>query len=452
MSLSGCSRYLDIKPYGVTVPKTPEEFSALLQYHLNFIDEGRDMYLVGNTSNSLFMDMYADDFESALYTTSTNLLPISIKGELEINYSRTTPYQTLYQIIRDCNIVISELGNDGSDLARTIYGTAYGMRSVAYYQLMRLYCEAPEAGRFSSQKGLPIVQVYDIEAQIPRSDLQSLINFIESDFDKALSYNVTDASYYFTAEVIKGYKARLYHWTQQWEKAHELSKELLAAHPLLHASAFAEMIKETSHKGNYLIRNPRLIYDLNDDNRIELLSTRPLSRRYTALYSGETEKDIRAKIYFDTRRIVKRSVSAGLRSAELALILAEALYHMGQEAQALEVINDFRAHRIEGHTPYTSATLPEASPLEYIKKDAMGRDVTPLLSLILSERRKEFLLEGDRFFELKRNGSPEFWKAYNGERYDMLKFMYTLPIPLRDIALQESLEQNPEYENFTLGR
>ena len=40
MSLVSCDKYLDIKPYGKTVPKTPEEFSALLHSHLNDMDEG----------------------------------------------------------------------------------------------------------------------------------------------------------------------------------------------------------------------------------------------------------------------------------------------------------------------------------------------------------------------------------------------------------------------------
>ena len=38
--LCSCTKYLDIKPFGQTIPKTAEEFSALLQAHLENIDHG----------------------------------------------------------------------------------------------------------------------------------------------------------------------------------------------------------------------------------------------------------------------------------------------------------------------------------------------------------------------------------------------------------------------------
>ena len=64
------------------------------------------------------------------------------------------------------------------------------------------------------------------------------------------------------------------------------------------------------------------------------------------------------------------------------------------------------------------------------------------MSAILCERRKEFYIEGDRWFELKRNGRPEFWVANNGEKY-----LYTYPINKSDIDLYPGLViQNPGYE------
>ena len=62
-----CSNYLDIKPYGKTIPKTAEEFSALLHSHLQNIDTGSDKLLVGNTSQLLVWDAgCGDDFETCL--------------------------------------------------------------------------------------------------------------------------------------------------------------------------------------------------------------------------------------------------------------------------------------------------------------------------------------------------------------------------------------------------
>ena len=61
-----------------------------------------------------------------------------------------------------------------------------------------------------------------------------------------------------------------------------------------------------------------------------------------------------------------------------------------------------------------------------------------------------FLLpEGDRFFELKRNGAPEFWTAYNGQKYTTQKFMYTFPITANDMLLVDGLEQKEGYKEIS---
>src|SRR5690606_25589383 len=70
-----------------------------------------------------------------------------------------------------------------------------------------------------------------------------------------------------------------------------------------------------------------------------------------------------------------------LRMSEAKLNRIEALYHLGQTSTALTELNQFAAAR-GATTPYTGADL---------------------LSDILTERRKEFFAEGQRFYDLKRN-------------------------------------------------
>ena len=89
--------------------------------------------------------------------------------------------------------------------------------------------------------------------------------------------------------------------------------------------------------------------------------------------------------------------------------------------------------------------LPEVFK-QNITTDATGTPLTKLMSAILCERRKELFLEGDRWFELKRNGRPEFWIAANGKKYVTEKYLYTVPIPKSDVNLFPGLIiQNPGY-------
>ena len=56
-------------------------------------------------------------------------------------------------------------------------------------------------------------------------------------------------------------------------------------------------------------------------------------------------------------------------------------------------------------------------------------------------------MEGDRWFELKRNGCPEFWWRRKASKYYTNKFMYTFPLYVKDTELVNGLIQNPGYEN-----
>ena len=92
-------------------------------------------------------------------------------------------------------------------------------------------------------------------------------------------------------------------------------------------------------------------------------------------------------------------------------------------------------------------TLPPVDPDDNVKVDARGQALTSLIYAILCERRKELFLEGDRWYELKRNGRPEMWTHRQGRKYTTLEFMYTFPLPIADVILTDGLVQNPGYDN-----
>lgn len=260
LSCYSCSGYLDIKPYGRTIPKTAEEFSALIHNHLNNIDIGNDALLIGNISSTAMWDTgCGDDFENCLTSAAGSTLPIYL-GEAAYSVSRGYDYRDLYAIIRDCNLAIHEMKEDGTEEANLTRGTAYALRGTAYYQLMRLYCEAPEAGKFDSQQGVPLVTSFDMEAKPLRSTLQETIGQIESDLKEAIGYHISNPLFRFTEDVCKGYLARLYFWSEQWGQALPLAQELLRSHPLVEGEAYTHMIAtSTELTGNQLIKSYQLM-------------------------------------------------------------------------------------------------------------------------------------------------------------------------------------------------
>ena len=130
-----------------------------------------------------------------------------------------------------------------------------------------------------------------------------------------------------------------------------------------------------------------------------------------------------------------------LRVSEIVLMLAECNYHLGNGPKALEWLNELRKNRL--------GSIPEDYDLSdedgKIKVDALGNPVTPLLMNILNERRKELFMEGDRWYELKRNGCPEWWIINNGLKYTTREYLYTSPIYKGDVDMCPDMVQNPGY-------
>lgn len=442
--MTSCTKYLDIKPYGKTIPKTPDEFSSLLHSLIEDIDYGEEV-IVGDVSSVSDLECYADNLEANLTSyPQGSYLPLYIGNDINEKDNR---YSDLYQVIKDCNIVLDNMNDKQSDMAKDVLGVAYSLRGICYYNLLRDFCEPP-VGNLQGL-GMPLIVKFDMEDRIARRTIGQTFRQAESDMLEAIKYNVQDKIYRFNADVMEGYLARLYFWVGEWEKAAEYAGKVMEKHPMIPLSDYQNMMKaELTARGNMIMKSAILFDSTNQSVYSGIktnLQSRPLSKRFTDLFV-EKEKDVRYDLSFDRKRLNKKNPFAGLRTAEMYLILIESLYHMGNEEGALAALNDFRKFRIDGVTDYTMETLPAVDSDEYIKEDVYGKALSPLLNAILIERRKELYMEGDRWYELKRNGRPEFWTAYQGRKYTTRTFMYTFPFPIQDVELVDGMVQNPGYD------
>lgn len=440
-AMSSCTKYLDVKTYGKAIPKTSEEFSALLHTHLNSIDYGEDHPLLENASELLNMEVITDNFSVPLTLPSGTVLPRYVGSLLNNKQSR---YERLYEVIRDANIIINNMKDVTGSEDKNVMGTAYAIRAIAYYHLLREYCEPYET---DSQLGLPIVQDFDMEERPTRSTYGQTKAFILADLEKALSYKVSDEIYRYTEDVTKAYLARFYFWTKDWENAARLAQDIVKKYPLLSGNEYKMMLSSKNEKvGNVLMKSYLFSgsTDITYNTSQELWKSRPLSNSFVKIFT-EGNKDIRFDLTMNNKRIALKVLNGKVRSAEFQFVLAESLFHLGKSDLALKEVNYLRAKRINGYVDLGINDLPAVDTEALIKVDAEGKALTPLMQLILNERRKELFGEGDRFFELKRNGRPVFWAADNGLKYTTEKFMYTFPIPRMDVEVIQGLIQNEGY-------
>lgn len=445
MILSSCGNYLDIKPYGKTIPETPEEFSALLHTHLNDFDEG-DEVLFGDYNTAVDLECISDNLEASLTKYPGGSYIHLYAGDIENN--RQSLYENIYSIIKDCNIVIGYIEKDDTQLCSDVLGTAYAMRGLCYFNLLRGWCE-PCVGNMDGL-GVPLVTEFDMEAEPVRSTIRETAAQIESDYKTAISYDIQDDVYRFNNDVLKALLARLYFWIGDWEQSMTYADAVLEKYPLVTGSEYTDMIgSHFSKNGEMIFRGGTLSSTGEEQDYAGVnsyLKYRPVSKRFIDTFT-DGDRDVRYSISFTSKREASRGIFICVRSSEMQLIKAECLYHEGKESEALSALNEFRKMRItSGYTDHTMSTLPAVNADEHIQQDAEGKPLTPLINAILNERRKEFFLEGDRWYELKRNGRPEFWVAKQGRKYTTYQFMYTFPLPIRDVEIVDGLIQNPGYE------
>ena len=445
--LTSCSNYLDVQPKGQIIPKTAEDFSTIIHYWLDQIEKGADDVIISSSAEKVTLETFAEDLNATL---ASNYSYTNIYVGSAINKNQNF-YQTLYSVIKDCNMIIGNMEDTESELARTLLGTAWSIRSICYYNLMLRYCESYRPETAIETLGLPLVNEFNMEDKPARANLKETAEFIEKGLQKAISYNVVNEDFLFTSSVAKAYLARLLFWTQDWNNAITYAKEVLEKYPMLEANEFVEAINQKQKKThNVIIRSfteDDNIGTLNYNTAQSDIRKRPVDKNLIDLFAI-TPNDIRQTCSYDSKRLVTKVVTSKLRSEELCLIIAEAYAHLpNKEAEALNYLNLLRSKRItQDYTAYTMNDLPEVFP-QLITTDATGTPLTKLMSAILCERRKEMFVEGDRWFELKRNGCPEFWIAANGKKFITEKYLYSYPIPKTDINLFPGLIiQNPGYE------
>jgi tetratricopeptide (TPR) repeat protein len=444
--ISACKQYLDVKPRGNVIPETPEQYSILLHNQLSSIDRGTDITIIGNAETILNREFFSDNLDVALASTINFSTPYYVGDWINLVQDE---YIRGFERIKDYNIIIGNMKDRDSELAKKVLGTAYAMRGVNYYNLMIRFCQPYENGKAESILGLPIVDEFNMEAKPARANLRATVDFIAKDLNEALTYKVEDKDYLFTTRVVKAYLAKLYFWAQDWDNAIKNADEVLQAYPLTTANGYADMINaKLKPSPNIILRS----YTVDSDDGAFVITsvksamvTRPVSREFVETFK-EKANDVRYANVIDKKWINTKTITANVKSEEMCLILAEAYAQKGNNAQALKYLNRLRVNRItKDYVAYTENNLPNVYP-QLITVDATGKPLTRLMSAILCERRKELYMEGDRWFELKRNGRPEFWVPYEGRKYSTLKYLYTYPIYKRDVDLSSGLViQNEGY-------
>ncbi|OYT17720.1 MAG: SusD/RagB family nutrient-binding outer membrane lipoprotein [Bacteroidetes bacterium 4572_77] len=318
---------------------------------------------------------------------------------------------------------------DLSDTDRNNYkGQLFFIRSLAYFNLVRLYGDVP-------LKTSPSLNTTDINA--PRTPKADIFNFIIADLTFA-SENITTT---LSGKASKGSAiallAKVYLLNSDWEKALLYATNAIDNFSYELVSDFASLYNlEDNSESIFEVK-----YDPQDKNRLaEYSLPTSLGGRYevspsNSLINAYSEDDIRKTSSFsgfdENPYCTKYShIAQGddrvyvLRLAEMYLLRAEANI---RQTKPFEIINsDINIIRQRAQLNALNLT-----------------DYNELLTEVINQRQLEFAFEGHRWFDLLRNDLAIQMVATVDNSNQLL-----FPIPLSEIVTNDEIgseNQNPGY-------
>lgn len=437
LNLYSCGKeFLDIKSdKKIVIPTTISDAAAILE-NSSVMNEGRTPNLP---------DISSDDYEVPS-NTFASLSPWEKNAylwnsKIYVDTKGSENWSFSYQQIYYANLaleILEGVGKDGTNEKQynSLKAQALFFRAWGHYQLVNLFCMAYDADA-TSELGIVIRLSTDLEEKISRSTLSESYESIISDL----------------------YIASTLHSNTQEHKTHPskaavlalLSKSYLMMGDYKNSLLYADScLQYHSHLLDYNVINADAALPFERFNKevifhstvnyapIILGSNINIS---SSLYNLYEENDIRKRAFFTLRNgnlnfkgTYNNSPIAfgGITSAEVMLIKAECLTRENKLEEAKNCLVHFLKHR---YMKGTSIIISESS---------WGS----LLSRIWMERRKELLMRGIRWSDLKRinrEGLNPITLSRNID--DQLYFLeandrrYVLPIP--DVVIETSgLNQN----------
>lgn len=444
--MAGCSKskFLDERPDNALVePKTLADLQTLLDN--DFVMNGTGSYglvpALGETGadnyylNSTEYRDYLAPLYRNCYTWQTDLYA----GEdiLDWNF----PYRCIFY----ANIVLDALPGIQPSASEQVQwneekGSALFHRGHMLYQLAQVFAPPYDSVTAETDLGMPLRLASDINEPVSRESVAGTYRQMIADVSEAIPLLPVTPLYKTRPSKPAAYAllARMY------QTMEEYGKSLLYADSCLQLSA-ALM--------DYNTLSPTDYFPFQRFNAEVLFScawlavdlypvTISISQADSLLYRSYDSNDLRKALFFKDfgngpsftgTYDQEGSPFCGPATDEVMLIRAEALAREGREEEAMTTLNNLLATR------YLTGTFV---PLT-------ATDAEDALRTVLRERRKELLMRGLRWTDLRRlNKDPRFavtlMRVMDGATYSLPPNdkRYTYPIPDKVIALHPDMKQN----------
>ncbi|MBC9934193.1 RagB/SusD family nutrient uptake outer membrane protein [Chitinophaga qingshengii] len=423
MMLSSCNKFLEVKPKGVIIASTINDYEAILN----------DMTIV-NVFNGKSPLLATDDLTDQTQSPQNQ---ISLDANLYFwnPYINSTPekpeiWLDAYQRIASLNVItegVMQAENGTEQKKKALYAEALVSKAYCYMHLLSFFSPAYDPKTASKVYGVPYMVSTDISAPTPPrltlgESCQQLVKDLQAAIPDLPETNVNTTR--VTVAAAYALLSRLYLYMQDYPQALKYADLVIAAKSV-------RMLDYNKFLGNALPAS-----NISPDE-VFVRYTANLQFKYSAdlLQQYDTTADLRIR-FFAVRNVAGNPAmmsynsartyipNRGITYAEVLLTKAECLARQGSINAALEIVNeDIRKNRFTPakYQPLSASTTEEA------------------ITAVLGERRRELAFKGMRWMDMKRLDQDKRMPAVkriaaNGSTLVTLEpgsLRYTYQIPLQ---------------------
>lgn len=420
MTTLGCDNYIDITPKGAVTVDSAQQYYELIAtpmrayYPSSFILLSDDQWV--KESEILGFESISADGINFTFNEKADrtILPDN------------NLYENIYSFILRSNLVIDNVdkGQGSQELKTLAKAEARTFRAFDHFLAVNTFAKAYNPETAASDGGVCIMDRYDLEATPVKSTVAEVYNFIINELEQAVPLLEEKPVNIYHPNRAFGYAllAKVYLFHRDWAKAQEAAEQSLklnsqlADYNLINDAGGTARYKNFAKDGNPEVLSYHWMAGWGSGEQVCLYHYGMISPELKSLFESN---DLRYSLFlrdtgtsitswFDsgsgaaiwTPAITNLDrftyMSVGLRTAEVYLIMAEALARQNNLTEAANYVSQLRDKRIKGGNGHVDAP---ATQVEMVK-------------MIIDERRKELLFGFNRFFDLKRlNIEPAYQKT-----------------------------------------
>ncbi len=435
--LVACQKFLEEKPdQKLVIPRTLEDLASILENtRINQWDPASGERCSDNYYLTFehWQGLSSEYDRRAYIWEKERLFAPGIGNEWAYTYDNVYRSNIVLSLVDEIN---AKLPN--ATLYRQVKGSALFVRGRSYWNALQVWAKAYDAATADTDPGVPLRLDPDFNIATRRASIEACYSQVIADLKQAIDLLPEVAAHAVrpSKPAAMGLLARVYLSMRQYDSAFAYANQALQL-----KSDLLDFNSIANPTVNFPIArfNPEVWYDAN--MLAPTLINYSRAKMDSLLMQSYAAGDLRRTVYYRNNGNgsygFKASYSgnnggfSGIAANEVYLMRAECFARAGKVEEAMEDLNHLLRHRwhSSNFVPLTATTAGEA------------------LEVILQERRKELIMRGLRWMDIKRLNKEgyaiQLKRVLNGETYLLPPNdpRYALPIP-EDVIEMTGIEQN----------